>query len=145
MHRFKDSRRRLTLAAVPIVAALSLAATSTCAQAAQARPAWSGGGCVTSTQAGFSVGACISGSGSSSISDAYVNAKPNGCYWMEIDQRDSHGTLVARGAWQNVCAPGHYRGPSFNGVNNWGPFFTEVTVVAGGRSYVFQSPYLNAF
>lgn len=108
------------------------------------RPAWSGGGCGTAGGGGFNAGSCISGSGTSSISDAYVNSI-SGCYTLDIIQYDNRSAVMGSIEYANQCGTGHFAGPTYSGLGYWGPFETKVVIsVNGVQKLVVWSPDLNS-
>jgi hypothetical protein len=153
------SLRRLLLAATTAAlmfcsgaATLVIMSSAAPARASDAQPQARPGGCHRDNDGGpFTASTCISseqvwnGGGWTTVinTDAYVDIKPPGCFYLEIDLYDHNGSRVARGSWQRFCNTGRYVGPRI-AWPIWGaPFYSELTIVNGHDSYVFDSPYIG--
>lgn len=102
------------------------------------------GGCGNQTKDGFTVKACASRSGQDIVPDAYLVGKPKGCFYLAIDVRDHTATSRSRHEYDNVCGTGKFVGDRVNtfwDVYLKAPYYTEVTIVVGNKSTVFDSPY----
>ena len=113
------------------------------------RPAglvWLPGGCAKSSHGPFVASACDSASGFAGIDmngDAYIDAKPAGCFSYAIDLRDNNSARLAGTGWRTFCGTGHLNGTTYSGEKYNQPYFSELTIVDGSTSYVFDSPYLG--
>jgi hypothetical protein len=141
-------RTKLAIAVAAAVATLALTGATAPANASVASPqlTWHPGGCTKAAKGGFTASACDNASGFGGIdfnSDAYVTAKPAGCYWLEIDVYDANGNRVMQGDWQKFCGTGHFTGPTYSGSKTAQPYFSELTIVNGHDSYVWDGPYLG--
>ncbi|MCX5063868.1 MULTISPECIES: hypothetical protein [unclassified Streptomyces] len=107
---------------------------------------WHPGGCNKETRGPFTASACTSDTGFAGVdfnSDAYIDAKPNGCFYLEIDLRDANANKLATGDWQRFCGTGHFLGPTFSGQKYNQPYYSELTIASGNQSYVIDSPYIG--
>lgn len=120
------------------------AASSTAYGSGSVHPAWSGGGCAQASGGGFTASACISGSGLSSISDAYVT-RVSGCYTLDIIQYNNRSAVMGAREYRNRCRTGHFDGPRYSGLRYFGPFETKVVISRNGiQRLVVWSPDLHS-
>lgn len=145
MARSRKIRCIASAASVAALAVASLGITAAAANADAKRPAFHfyPGGCNKETKGGFAGSACINATNLQSTinSDAYIDTKLAGCFYLEIDLLDSGGNPLAKGNWQRFCGTGHFSGPSYSGTKANQPYFSELTIVNGSSSYVIDSPY----
>jgi hypothetical protein len=107
---------------------------------------WLPGGCAPGTKGPFTASACDSSGGFLGVdmySDAYIDAKPSGCFSYEIDIRNVTSAVIAAGGWHTFCGTGHLGGPTYSGSKTNQPYYSELTIVSGSLSYVFDGPYIG--
>ncbi|TQS31027.1 hypothetical protein [Microbispora sp. KK1-11] len=147
----RTSRNSKARAVGGVIAALGLGAALLGAPApAQASAlSWAPGGCnkEAPTGSGFAASACVSYTSNSRRayyhSDAYIDAKPSGCFQLKIEEFDWSGNRVATQDWQRFCGTGRYAGPTFEASASYGRLYSELTIVNGSKVYVINSPYIG--